>query len=396
MRLDHCHETIHPDRVKGRSLNIIHIIPGVTEEASGPTHSVNALCQSLIAQGHDVTLAALDWGPVKAPPAYLITFPLGFGPRRLGRSPALYRWLHGQCNSGRDLILHNHGMWMMNAVYPAWASGRSGVHLVQSTRGALTEWALRWGSKLKPLFWFFLQKPALQRVACFHATADEEYLDIRRLGFWQPVAIIPNGIDVPVARPKLGGHPRTLLFLGRIHPNKGLDLLLPAWRAVQEKFPEWRLRIVGPDDGCLKEMEHLARRLGVARAAFEGPLYGEAKTEAYRQAELFVLPSYSENFGMAVAEALAAGTPAIVSKGAPWSGIEKEGAGWWVEIGVDPLVAALETALAEPPDVLRAMGARGREWMVREYSWELIGHQMASVYRWLLGQEERPPCVRTE
>lgn len=193
------------------------------------------------------------------------------------------------------------------------------------------------------------------------------------------------------------GPRRRLLYLGRIHKQKGIDLLLEAWRAVAPKFPEWELIIAGPDDrGYLDGMRRLAGDLGLERLNWPGPLYGEDKLRMYRSADLYVLPTYSDNFALTVAEALSAGTPAIVSKGAPWSGLEKEGAGWWVEIGVDPLVAALETALAQPPDVLRAMGARGREWMAREYSWEAIGREMASVYRWLYGQAERPSCVRME
>jgi glycosyltransferase involved in cell wall biosynthesis len=99
---------------------------------------------------------------------------------------------------------------------------------------------------------------------------------------------------------------------------------------------------------------------------------------------------------MTVAEALAAGTPAIVTKGAPWGGLEKQGAGWWIDIGVDPLVACLEQALATPPTHLAEMGRAGREWMLQDYSWERIGAQFSVVYRWLLEGGEPPPWVRLD
>jgi glycosyltransferase involved in cell wall biosynthesis len=376
---------------------IIHTLAGFGVEASGPCYSVPRLCEALIRAGVDTTLAVLDWIPRVAAPDYVKRFPLGFGPRRLGRSPAMARWLVERVRSRAVEIIHSHGLWMMPNVYPGWARGAGEVRLVVSPRGTLSEWALNHHGARKRVFWLLLQRQALERADCFHATAESECEDVRRLGFRQPVAVLPNGIDVPPYEKPAPGPRRRLLYLGRIHKQKGIDLLLKAWRAVAPKFPDWELIIAGPDDGgYLGEMRRLAADLGLDRVSFPGPVFGEDKLRIYRSADLYILPTYSDNFALTVAEALAAGTPAIVSQGAPWSGLEREGAGWWVEIGVDPLVAALETALAEPPEVLRAMGARGREWMVREYSWEAIGRQMASVYRWLCGQAERPPCVRTE
>ena len=143
-------------------------------------------------------------------------------------------------------------------------------------------------------------------------------------------------------------------------------------------------------------MQALAAQLRLDRVTFSGALFGEEKLRAYREASLFVLPTHSENFGMTVAEALAAGTPAIVSKGAPWSGLQKQGAGWWIDIGVDPLVACLEQALATPPTHLAEMGQAGREWMLRDYSWERIGARFSAVYQWLLKGGETPPWVRLD
>jgi glycosyltransferase involved in cell wall biosynthesis len=240
-----------------------------------------------------------------------------------------------------------------------------------------------------------VQRPALDAVNCFHATAESEYADVRRLGFRQPVAVIPNGIDILELMPKTPTDSRTLLFLGRIHPNKGLDMLLPAWRAVQDRFNDWKLRIVGPDDGgYLGQMRKLANDLALERIEFVEPLYGNMKRQAYAEADLFVLPSYSENFGMAIAEALAAGTPVIVAKGAPWGGIETHQTGWWIDIGIDPLIASLEEAFARTPAQLQAMGMRGRAWMEKEFSWVKVGRMMAKTYRWILDGGETPKWVR--
>lgn len=366
-------------------MRFIHIVPAIAEEASGPSYSVIRLCQSLVEQGQDVTLAVLDWAPLPAPPPFLKTFLLGIGPRRLGRSPWMKRWLAETVQVGTVGVIHNHSLWMMPNVYPGWVAGRHGVPLMVSPRGTLSEWAMQSGSVVKRVFWPLVQKPALTATTCFHATAESEYEDIRRMGFVQPVAIIPNGIDIPDLLPKPLGESRTLLFLGRIHPIKGINVLLRAWQVVMTRFPDWDLRIVGPDNGgYLAQMRALAAQLRLERVAFPGVLYGEEKLCAYREASLFVLPTHSENFGMTVAEALAAGTPAIVSKGAPWGGLEQQGAGWWIDIGVDPLVACLEEALSRSPESLVEMGQRGRNWMEAEFSWTRVGQQMVETYRWIL------------
>jgi glycosyltransferase involved in cell wall biosynthesis len=378
-------------------MRVIHVVPAITEEAAGPSYSVPRLCESLIGAGVDVKLAVLDWAamPVRLP--YLKTFPLGLGPRRLGVSPKMRRWLKQEVKSGRVEIIHNHSLWMMPNVYPGNAVRDSRCHLVVAPRGTLSAWALGLNALQKKIFWHLLQASALRAATCFHATAESEYEDIRRLGFRQPVCILPNGVDVPpLEQTPKSGH-RQLLFLGRIHLTKGIDNLMRAWQAVEHQFLDWELHIVGPDNGgYLAAMQALAAQLRLERVVFRGPLFGEEKLRAYRAASLFVLPTHSENFGMTVADALAAGTPAIVTKGAPWCGLEKQGAGWWIDIGVDPLVACFEQALATSPECLAEMGRAGREWMLRDYSWERIGAQLSVVYRWLLEGGETPSCVRLD
>lgn len=378
-------------------MKVIHTVPSIAEEASGPSYSVTRLCASLIEEGQDVTLAALDWAPIPTPPSFLKTFPLGLGPRRLGRSPAMQKWLSERASSHDVDVVHNHSLWMMPNVYPGRVSVRYQVPLVVSPRGVFAEYAMAIGSKVKRVFWPLVQKPALKAVSLFHATAESEYADIRRLGFRQPVAVVPNGIDTPRHRDVLHDDVRTLLYLGRIHPEKGVDTLLRAWHAVSTRFPEWRLRIVGPDNrGYRPNMKALAAKLGLARVEFIDALYGEAKFDAYRSADLFVLPSPSENFGISVAEALAMGIPAITTKGAPWAELGARQAGWWIDIGADPLAECLEIALTKPRDVLQAMGERGREWMQAEYSWPEVARKMIEAYRWILNGGNKPDWVRVE
>jgi glycosyltransferase involved in cell wall biosynthesis len=264
-----------------------------------------------------------------------------------------------------------------------------------SPRGTLSGWALSFHALRKRVFWHLLQGPAVRGAACFHATAESEYQDIRNLGFVQPVCILPNGVDVPPMCKPHGSGRRRLLFLGRIHPKKGLTGLLRAWKAIQDRYRDWELHVVGPDnDNHLADVRAQAVAMRLERLVMPGPLYGWDKLNAYRTADLFVLPTHSENFGMTVAEALAAGTPAVVTVAAPWSRLPQEGAGWSIELGVDPLVSCLEEALGLSPERLAEMGLVGHRWMEKEFAWPKIGEQCALTYRWLLDGGEVPPWVR--
>ena len=379
------------------NIRSIQVVPSIAEEASGPSYTVTRQCEALIEAGEEVQLAALEGAPHSWNPAFLKEFPPGMGPRRLGFSPQMRRWLRHAVLSEQVDIIHNHSLWMMPNVYPGWATRGQKCRLVVSPRGTLSEWSLSQSAQAKRIFWWLLQKPAFREAACFHATAESELDDIRRAGFRQPVCIIPNGVDVPEVQQKSASSRRGLLFLGRIHPKKGVDLLLHAWRALSDRFPDWDLQIVGPDDGgYLPQMQALASELRLQRVKFSGPLYGEEKWRAYRDSELFVLPTHSENFGMSVAEALAAGTPAIVTRGAPWSELETRGAGWWIDVGADALVACMEEAMTRPREDLVERGTRGRSWMIEEYSWAQVGMKMDQTYRWLLSGGEAPKWIQLD
>ena len=254
----------------------------------------------------------------------------------------------------------------------------------------------RW---LKKAVWALGQGSVLRNSACLHATAEMEYRDIRRKGLCAPVAIIPIGIEIPSEQKRFKHtcEPRRLLFLSRIHPQKGIDILLRAWARIERQRPDWELYIVGPDNGeYFLQMQALAKDLRIERVTFPGPAYGYEKSQAYWSAELFVLPTHSENFGLVVAEALAHGVPAIVTKGAPWSGLEKEKCGWWVDIGVEPLTECLREAMSKSSDELFDMGTRGRQWMKRDFSWERIGKMMHETYEWVLGGGPPPEWVITD
>ena len=376
---------------------IVHTIPSIAEVAAGPTYSVVRLCDGLVSAGCPIELLAIDKDGHRSVPAYTRLFRAGPPPTRLGICGAMAHWLEDEARSGSIQLLHNHSLWMMPNVYPGRVAARHGIPYIVSPRGTLASGALRSGSWVKSVFWPLVQAPALRAVTLFHATSEGECEDIRARGFNQPVAVIPNGVDMPPI-PQRSDGPPTVLFVGRIHPSKGVGTLLHAWARVAERHPSWRLRIVGPDNaGHLKLMQKLAHTLNLPRTSFDGALMGASKWKAYRDASVYALPTQFENFGMTVAESLSMGTPVIVTKGAPWQGLETNHCGWWIDAGVEACTDALDQAMRTPLDELRQMGDRGRVWMASSFAWNSIVERMRSVYDWVFNGmllASRPSCVR--
>ena len=173
--------------------------------------------------------------------------------------------------------------------------------------------------------------------------------------------------------------------------------MLRAWAGAAERFPDWRLRLVGPDEGGHRAvLERLAADLGLQRVEFAGARYGADKRAEYAAADLFVLPSHSENFGMSVAEALAHGVPIITTTGTPWFGVREHGCGWYVPDDASGLEAALGEALALDRPALARMGRAGRGWMERDFSWDRIARQFQDVYQWLVRSGAPPASVRLD
>lgn len=321
-------------------------------------------------------------------------------------------------------VVHVHGLWHPFLHRVARASRIRGVPVVVSPQGMLTPWALGHKRLKKWIALVAYQGRDLRTAAMFHATADAEVEDLRRLGLRQPVVVAPFGIGMPAPPAPRQGDVRTALFVSRIHPKKGLPQLLDAWaRLAPERMggagrPRWRLIIAGPDEGGHQaELTARAATLGLTVAArplppdglpeatvdvvFTGPVYGDQKTDLYRQSDLFVLPTHSENFGVVILEALSCGLPVITTRGAPWGALENVGrgvphgrAGWWTEIGVEPLVMALREALTLSAAERAEIGDNGR-WYARErYSWPAAARAMREAYAWLATGGRAPECVR--
>lgn len=377
-------------------MNVVHSTTSLNVRNGGPPRTISQLCDHLAQSGVGVHIVSLKDGERKdlvLPEAARVTLASHSG--RSGNRKAFHAALAQTLRVDQAQVLHDHGIWRATNHEAACIAESIKVPLVISPRGMLEPWALRYKAWKKKLAWFLYQHRDLRRATLLHATAFMEADNLRAIGLRQPIAVIPNGVPIPVACREQVSHQgkRRALFLSRIHLKKGIPNLLHAWRQVNPK--DWELIIAGPDEGNhLRDLHSLCRQLGIAQSVkFMGPVYGVAKWDLYRSADVFVLPTFSENFGVVVAEALATGVPVITTKGTPWKELEKFGCGWWIEIGVEPLVEALQTATGMNDEDRADMGLRGRSLIKDCYGWAHVAGQMKAAYAWICGQGEKPVNV---
>lgn len=287
-------------------------------------------------------------------------------------------------------VVHVNCCWTpLCSLVAMWAKDL-GKKVVYSPHGMLEPWILRrhyYTRKLPALLLY--QRRAIRKADVLHATADSERQNLLRLGWNANVSVVGNCVDVDgIAMKTSWSRTRNILFLSRVHVKKGINFLIEALSRISPSDGIDKVLIAGPgDEAYVAELRALARQLGVAdRVEFLGPVFGERKYELYRQADCFVLPTHSENFGIVVTEALACGTPVITTKGTPWSELATAHCGWWTEIGTAPTAEALSQFLALSSDELEAMGRNGRRLVEEKYSCQIIARQMKSLYDDLLAR----------
>ena len=281
-------------------------------------------------------------------------------------------------------IVHINCCWMPGcALTQKWAQ-QSCYKVVLTPHGMLEPWIMArhyWTKKVPALLLY--QKAAVKNADCLHATALSEKENLLKLGYNKRIEIIPNGIDVDNITMKTSWRRRkTILFLSRIHVKKGINFLIEAVAALKGEMRDYRLIIAGEGEtSYINDLKALAGRLAIAaNIQFIGGVYGGKKWQLFRDADLFVLPTHSENFGIVVAEALACGTPVITTKGTPWQELETCHCGWWTEVGKEPTKEALHNFLSLAEKDLEVMGRNGRKLVEEKYSSRKMAEDMVKLY----------------
>jgi glycosyltransferase involved in cell wall biosynthesis len=381
-------------------VRVLHVTPSFYPALvyGGPTRSVYQLCLALAEAGCEVRVLTTD---ANGPDAVLNVATdretdLGNGLRvrychrlmDVSVSPELLRHLIAYVRWAD--IVHLMAVYSFPTIPVLLAARILGKPVVWSPRGMLQ----RWDGSSRPLMktmWEQICRLVLPGQLILHVTSEDEATQSLKRLPGLPIALVPNGVTVPetIAHSPGNGTLR-IIYIGRLDPIKGIDNLLAACRIIDDDLGlDYSLKIAGAGAtdyvASLKaqiENSNLSGRITLA-----GNLEGEAKKELFAQADVMVVPSHTENFGLVVAEALAHGVPVIVSRGTPWQRVGEVDCGWWVDNNPESLARALAKAGTMP---LREMGERGRDWMRREFTWTYVGDQMLQVYRQLTNDRLLP------
>jgi glycosyltransferase involved in cell wall biosynthesis len=397
-------------------MKVLHVIPSVSYQAGGPSQVIFPMCRSLGALGVDVLLATTDDGVsssefrVSGSQSRLPSGPADsvirefrgvqtiYFPKQWGQSFKYSRpfsaWLNN--NVAEYDLVHIHAVFNHACIAAARACRRQGVPYVVRPLGTLDPWSMKQKNWRKQLFWHGGVKTVLSSAAAVHYTAEAEQQGTEAsLGLNHGV-VIPLGVELPTGEPapremfgklqELRRHPYVLV-LSRLLPTKGIDVLLEAFLTLlkENDFDEWRLVLAG--EGPPKYVAALRETVAAARAdglvLFPGWLDGAEKEAALRHASLLALPSYHENFGLCLIEALAYGVPVIVSPQVNLAPeIEASGAGWVAEIETGALLSALQAALNSDEE-LAQRGAAGLA-LARRYDWSVVAEKLKGLYSSIL------------
>ena len=396
-------------------MNVVHLADSLNRTMGGLPRSIVGLCEHLAPLTDRLDLCCVDLGSDFGPRVGVDTSLVNLTevPCRLWKSLRLYvpkglgRILDVAAASAD--IIHSHGLWAPANAIAAKSAWKARVPHIIAPRGSLAPEALAKSAWKKAIFKRLFVNRALRRAACLHALTDREASHIRKFGLINPIAIVPNavtGSQPPDGRDAAAGQDWTarfggkklIVFLGRMHPIKGLDVLIEAWRRIAGEFTDWHLVLAGPDeDGYLAAIESQVETADLAdRVSFPGGLYGPDKDSLLTAADLFVLPSRSEGMSVALLEAMAAGLPVVITKSCNFHAAEDLGAGFVVGGDVESLAAGLAKMLKTPDDRRSEMAARGASLVRGNYCWDSVAREMLEVYRWVLGRRDAPQCVRTD
>jgi len=367
----------------------------VKNQMSGHSYTVPALCE-LLTKKYDINLLISSPSNLNFKPSFeIFSFIPNFFEKPVLGSRNFFKKLDHLTDAGD--IIHNHGIWRMHNIYSYRIKKNKDVKVIISPRGSLSKEALKISSFKKNIFNFiFGHKKVIENCDAFHATSEKEKIEIRKLGFKQPIAVIPNGINMPVERKNKFRvkNSRNFLYLGRIHPIKGLETLIHSW-VKMEKNSNCKLEICGyyNDKKYFDKLKKIVKENGLKNVTFSKPVSGKEKIDKFLSSDIFILPSKTENFGIVIAEAMSLGLPVITTNNTPWECIREKNLGWYSDLNEEKIYQSMIQASQTSQNDLIVMSKKSRNYVKNEFDWESLLSKYDQFYKWILNKDEKPSFV---
>lgn len=361
------------------SMKIIHYIPSIDRTWGGTSTYMQVLAKPLgeLAEVHILTHASDNPLPMENCRVHDI-------PRFRPFSGAWKKTVVGLLNSIKPDVVHINCCWTPDCAMIQRLAQKQGYKVVLTPHGMLEPWIIKrhyWTRKV-PALWLY-QRAAIQKADSIQATAESERDNLLKLGYNSNIKVVKLGIDAEsIAMKKAWKRTKQILFLSRVHPKKGVDFLVGAAAILRDQLKEYRIIIAGDGDA-----DYIANfKMQIHEEGLDdivqivGGVYGEEKWHLFQTSDFFVLPTHSENFGLAIAESLASGTPVVTTVGAPWEDLNSSDAGACIDIGTQPLVDTLRKFITFSEEKLEQMGRNGRKLIESKYSAQVMAKQMMVLY----------------
>lgn len=380
-------------------VNKLVVLSGISRSAGGVYYAVKSLCKKLdnnckqlfVYGRYDKNYPedSLSWNPVSVTPYK------SYGPIKYSHS--LIERIHKASPS----LVHLHGIWL----YDQWVSlklqNSTGCPVVISPHGMLDPWALNNSSFKKKFILKLFAEQSLKNATCIHALCKPEAEAIRKCGFKNPIAIIPNGIDLPINLPTNTKEKKvkTLLFLGRIHPKKGIKELILAWESFVKSSKgniDWKLNIAGWGDAShVSDLKNSIDKKGLSYSvSYLGAVYGDDKSSLLLNSDAFILPSFSEGLPMSILEAWSFKLPVLMTSFCNIPEGFTENAAIYIEPNQSSIYDSLILLSNLSHDELHVIGVNGYNLVKDKFTWEKVSKQMIEVYDWCLDNTKSiPKCI---
>lgn len=373
-------------------MKILSFVSSLDLSSGGPSRSVPMLVKGLAELGVDITLMTIrsenmNIHAIEGTTAKLKVLSPSFSRKEIAKYLADERFELIQIQSMWDLPYHK---VMVEA-------RKLNIPYIVTPRGMLEPWSLSQKKWKKKLAWWLYQRNDVEKSACVFTTAKMEAEHVRELGITTCKAVIPNGIETDgyPCKSSVGHVKKQVLFLSRVHVKKGIELLFEAWKRLHSDYADWQLFVIGNGEAeYIHSLENRVENLGLKDSIkILPPVFGEAKINVYQESALFCLPSFSENFGMVIAEAMSCGTPVITTTNCPWNILNETNTGWCIDLSVDNLEHALREGMGMDANALYDMGQRASKLIFDNFDYRSVTRKTLRLYEWLLNSGEKPEFI---